>query len=341
MKKLIVGLCLAVMMTAAPVFGVTFPTLDDQTLVSSDGNGIINVKVNGESGWEMILYCQDNLRAGCGNKFGIQPFEQSAGIMKYQIPQDAIADGQVAFNFKKSGAWLYIPDCRVKTGGQVGMGMSFYTKTIDESGGAHFVYTGGGTKVWSPVSAGACGSAKVASAAPFVKKESATITAPAAPAKKYGKRADGSICQEPCMQEVVAKVRDIKQDTTAIRESVGDVDKTEPADEQTVQQKSRKILKKTTVIEKSVGVAAPPKGLPEKSLHEKIGEPTKEGETVMGVLKDIQKNVAPKTVTVPSKLKVAEQSYWDTIDWPKTLGWIAILIIVILVIWIATRRRRP
>lgn len=151
--KILMALGFVLSMVVAS-FGATFPTADNHTLVSSVGNGVVTVKAAGETGWEMILYCQDNLRSGCGNKFGVKPFEVSGEVAKYQIPEDAVKDGQIAFNFKKAGLWLAIPDCRVKTTNKVAMGMSFYTPEIVESGGAHFVYTGGGIQPWSPIDSG-------------------------------------------------------------------------------------------------------------------------------------------------------------------------------------------
>jgi hypothetical protein len=136
---------------------ITFPTADDNTVVSSTGNGVIVVKAKGESDWRLIQYCQDNLRGGCGNNVVVKPFEVNGDTMKFQLDNGGVEDGQVAFNFKRNDAWLHIPDCRVKTGNNVGMGMSYRAADISESGGAHFVYVGSGISVWSPVSAGACG----------------------------------------------------------------------------------------------------------------------------------------------------------------------------------------
>ena len=121
----------------------------------------------------MIVFCQDNLRAGCGNKFSVKVSEKVGDVTRYKIPDDSIKDGQVAFNFKKDGLWLAIPDCRVKTAGKVGMGMSYPSNDIPESGGAHFVYTGGGMSVWSPVSANGCNEAKASVARETAEKEPA------------------------------------------------------------------------------------------------------------------------------------------------------------------------
>ena len=151
MKKLAM-MIVVLAMAVAPVFGATFPTIDPQTLVSSpDADGIITVKAIGETGWKLRQFCQDNMRAGCGNDVMISPLEDSKGIMKFKLEDYGIKYGQVAFNFMKDGLWLHIPDCNVKTGKNVSMGMSYYTKEIPYSGGAHFVYTGSGSPVWSPV----------------------------------------------------------------------------------------------------------------------------------------------------------------------------------------------
>ena len=144
--------CVLMMVVAS--FAATFPTADNHTLVASSGNGVVNVKATGETGWRMILYCQDNLRSGCGNNYAVKASQDVNGNMTFQIPADSIADGQIAFNFKKGDLWLLIPDCRVKTANQVRMGMSFKSNEIAESGGAHFVYTGGGILPWSPVDSG-------------------------------------------------------------------------------------------------------------------------------------------------------------------------------------------
>lgn len=153
MKTLIL---MALMLVALPVWGATFPTADDHTLVSADSNGLVTVKVTGETeGWYLVQYCQDNLRAGCGNKIAIQPSSVTATSMTFQLDMGGVRDGQVAFNFRRNcdKKWLAIPDCRVKTGNDMGMGMSFYTQDIEESGGAHFVYTGSGIQPWSPIDA--------------------------------------------------------------------------------------------------------------------------------------------------------------------------------------------
>ncbi|MEI7891118.1 MAG: hypothetical protein WCI36_04060 [bacterium] len=165
MKKIIsLVLGCVLMMVAAASFAATFPTRDNNTVVSSDTYGVVQVKAAGEGDWQMILFCQDNLRAGCGNKFGVDPFEKNGDVSRYRIPKDAILDGQIAFNFKKGGLWLAIPDCRVKTAGHVEIGMSYFTADIAESGGAHFVYTGGGMATWSPISANGCDDSRAVAA---------------------------------------------------------------------------------------------------------------------------------------------------------------------------------
>lgn len=154
MKKAIMLAMWCVLMMVSTSFAKNFSTVDNHTLVSSNGNGMVDVKAVGETGWTMIIYCQDNMRSGCGYKFAIEALIDANGVMVFQIPADAIVDGQVAFNFKKDGLWLAIPDCRVKTANKVAMGMSFYSSNIAESGGAHFVYTGGGIQPWSFVASG-------------------------------------------------------------------------------------------------------------------------------------------------------------------------------------------
>lgn len=151
MKKLMI---VVLMLVALPVWGATFPTADNNTLVSADANGIVTVNVANED-WYLVQFCQDNLRAGCGNKIAIQPSSVTATSMTFQLDMGGVKDGQVAYNFRRKcdNKWLAIPDCRVKTGSNTGMGMSFYTKDIEESGGAHFVYTGSGIQPWSPIDA--------------------------------------------------------------------------------------------------------------------------------------------------------------------------------------------
>ncbi len=168
-KNIFVAMMFLVVFMATQAMAVTFPTLDEHTLVSSDGNGIVTVKANGESGWSLVQYCQDNMRAGCGNNAVIKPLEDSAGTMKFQLDDYGMKYGQVAFNFMKDGAWLAIPDCRVKTANQVSMGMSYKVSDIPNSGGAHFVYTGSGGTVWSPVDSSEWCEGKVAKVAPRAK----------------------------------------------------------------------------------------------------------------------------------------------------------------------------
>lgn len=166
-KQIFFTTMLLVTFFVTQALAITFPTPDPDTQVSSPGDGVVVVKANGNSGWVMTQFCQDNLRAGCGNNVIVKPSELSGdgNTMTFKIDKAGISDGQVAFNFRdSSGKWLLIPDCRVKTGSNIGLGMSFQTADIAESGGAHFVYTGSGIPVWHPVKAGACNDDKAAAA---------------------------------------------------------------------------------------------------------------------------------------------------------------------------------
>jgi hypothetical protein len=154
MKKLI--LTVVLMLVALPVWGATFPTADNHTLVSADASGLVTVQVTGETdGWYLVQYCQDDLAAGCGNKFSVQPNSVTSTSMTFQLDMSAVKDGAVAYNFRRKcdDKWLAIPDCRVKAGSNIGMGMSYFSKDREESGGAHFVYKASGIQPWSPIDA--------------------------------------------------------------------------------------------------------------------------------------------------------------------------------------------
>jgi len=167
-KQIFFTTMLLVAIFASQAFAVNFLSPDPDTQVSSSGGGIVVVKAVGSKGaWRMVQFCQDNLRAGCGNNVIVKPSEISGdeSTMKFKIDKEGTDNGQVAFNFiDADGKWLLIPDCRVKTGNNIGLGMSFKTADIAESGGAHFVYTGSGIPVWHPVKAGACNDDKAAAA---------------------------------------------------------------------------------------------------------------------------------------------------------------------------------
>ena len=260
---------MALMLVALPVWGATFPTAENHTLVSADANGLVTVKVAGETeGWYLVQYCQDNLRAGCGNKLAIQPSSVNASSMTFQLDMGGVRDGQVAFNFRRNcdKRWLAIPDCRVKTGASMAMGMSYFTKEIEESGGAHFVYTGSGIQPWSPIDASKWCDESVRREVPRPIVVAAPQLAPR-PALKFKKLPNGTLCQEPCIQEIVQNTREIK-------ESVGTPDPSDPPDERTLQQKARKNLQET------------------REVHKKIGTSKRKGGTVHGTLDKIHQDVA-------------------------------------------------
>lgn len=122
----------------------------------------------------------------------------------------------------------------------------------------------------------------------------------------------------------------VKADTEAIRKSVGDVDPAEVFEEQTLQNKAKKNLEVSKEVKSSVGDGKANESGKVLSLHDKIGEPTIEGETVMDVLKDVQKKVTPPP-TPPEK---------DFGKW----WWLVIAIlaaIVVLYLWQQQGRRRP
>ncbi|KKR22092.1 MAG: hypothetical protein UT50_C0001G0004 [Candidatus Moranbacteria bacterium GW2011_GWA2_39_41] len=321
MKKTMIVLLAGalVMFGFSQAMAETFPTADSHTLVSADQGGAVTVKAVGESSWVLVQYCQDNMRAGCANNIVIKPSEDSGGTMKFQLDNEGVADGQVAFNFRKTSLpgnpWLAIPDCRVKTTGLAGMGMSYHTPDIAESGGAHFVFTGTQIKIWSPVPSGEwCDEQRIARAPIAQVIPRAYVVPPVGPRRTSSTR-DGCTT---CEKKILAKVEEVKEDTTAIRESVGDVNPKEVEGERTLQQKSRIILAKTKKIEKAVGEDAN-KGGVQLSLHDKIGVPTNSNDTVM------------------SKL--------DKIDDATFLGLLAgiasVILLALILAWLVARRNRP
>ncbi|MFA5993535.1 MAG: hypothetical protein WC823_01095 [Parcubacteria group bacterium] len=164
MKKISLLIIFGVMLCMTQTAGAaTFPVVKEAT-VTADSNGNITVNAPGESGWVLKQYCQDNLRAGCGNDQTIRPTEDAGGVMRFHLDEGGVASGQVAFNFRNTklqNKWLAIPDCRVKPMGLVAMGDSKYTSTIPESGGALFVYTGSGREVEFPIDLSGCDQASV------------------------------------------------------------------------------------------------------------------------------------------------------------------------------------
>jgi len=106
-----------------------------------------------------------------------------------------------------------------------------------------------------------------------------------AAAKQRAAQVAASVAAGPCGSNPC--LNKIDQTTTAILDwterSGGEPTPEEMGtDEQTLQQKARKNLKLTKEIHKSVGKAKPKAGMPELSLHEKLGEQEKPGETVLG-----------------------------------------------------------
>jgi hypothetical protein len=176
-KNTIMIVMLLVAMFATQAMAVTFPVAKD-ALVVSNGEGVVTVNAPGESGWILVQYCQDNLRAGAPNNLVIKPSQDSNGTMVFQLDKSGVGDGQVAFNFKKDGHWLHLPDCRVKTGSNVGLGNSYRSPDIEESGGAMFVYTGSGIAIQYPIDVSYCGAAAKAKSAKTNATASKAVVVP-------------------------------------------------------------------------------------------------------------------------------------------------------------------
>jgi len=293
MKKALI-LCLILLLgfasvaMAAPVWLAGKGTVDAEPI----GNAVryTFTHADAKDTWhaEQVAFCPDPLREGCDGNIPFHFIKKDGNTMTWDIPMEVVKGGQSATNWANdeqwlNALWLGLPDCQNLT---VGKNLIYYKSIVDpgipKSGGMHLLYVGPGAP-FVPQSGDpriyTCGSTQRSS---VVSTPASAVTMVAKP--KQRKRTDGSICTEPCIEEIKQNTREIKADVKDIKESVGPIDKTEPADEQTVQQKTRKTL--STV----------------KSIDRKIGESKRKGGTVHGTLDRVHQRVED----IATHLKVSD-----------------------------------
>lgn len=92
---------------------------------------------------------------------------------------------------------------------------------------------------------------------------------------------------EPC--DVCEKLAEIATTTGIINQNVGEATPEEKANGLGT------VHKKESYLIKSVGTSKPKPGMPEKSLHGKVGEPAKPDQTIFGELSDIKEMLESKS----------------------------------------------
>lgn len=251
---------------------------------------------------DQIQFCADPLRADCEPNVPFRGTRTSDKTQYFDIPMEVISGGQSAFNLASDGdwfnaLWLGIPSKNLHVGKNLMYYRSQPDPNIPKSGGMHLLYVGSG--------------------APFVPGENDTkaykqtdgnvgVSAAAASGSKKKKASGKKDDCTDCEKKIIQKVDDVKKDTTAIRESVGEVDKTEPAEIQTIQAKSRKIMK-------ALGEGKPDKAGKQLTAHEKLGEPEKPGDTVF--------RVAEETKMASFEAKEASRQVLEIISKPWYKKW--------------------
>lgn len=289
MKKIVRALAaLVAMMAVSPAFGETFPVISQVVIEPLAGNvWQVSGSQQDVSQFDTLwMYCQDNLRPGCPNNVDVRYAEDGGTYRIFKLDDKALSDGQVAGNFTNAnGGWLHLPNCNVKLKGCIKLGNSYRDPNIPNSGGAMLVNTSTGAPVQYPLSMeGACGESyapapPIAAMAPPRSAQPRVTAAPSyrlpAP-KKYVRRADGSMCEAPCIQEILANTREsvqldreIKADTTQIRQDTKEIRKDVKEvkhDVKYTKKYVRKTYKKVSQIRDSVGNPKDKK----TTLHEKI-----------------------------------------------------------------------
>lgn len=240
-----------------------------------------------------VQFCPDPLREGCDPNVPFAAANAGGNVYQYSIPMEVIAGGQSALNLANDSnwldaLWLGLPDCSKL---HLGKNLIYYRSILDpgipKSGGMHILYIGPGAPFVPQAGDPRIYQCKVSPTTAITPTISvAEKPKKAVPQKKFKKRADGTICEEPCIQETLQNTREIKSDVKEVKESVGTPDKTDAADEKTVQQKARKTLKKVKHIKAQVGTSKSG-----RSLHDKVGEFKRKNGTVAGSLEEIHKDM--------------------------------------------------
>lgn len=164
------------------------------------------------------------------------------------------------------------------------------------------------------------------------------------------KTAKPYVVENPCDKNPCLK--SIKDDTAAIRASVGEPTPEEiGTDEETLQHKARKTLKIVKRVDKNVG-----ESVSGRSLHQNLGD-SKNGEDAMQLLREIHAQMVPgsqfkqslapaglrdeASSAAPSGTKASAGWSLGNIDWLRTVALVAlILLAVFLIIWISSLRKK-
>jgi len=251
----------------------------------------------------LVQFLPDELREHAVNKIAVPGAKVSENEKIFEMDKTGLELGLIGFNFAdtdrwtQSNIWLGIPSSYVKMGHGISMTYSTKDPNIPLSGGHHFL------NLYGPY----------ANAGAF--KAPRTISGSFKKAGGGGKAGAGSGGKDGgctnCEKKILEEVKSVKEDTVAIRESVGDIDKNEPVEEQTVQKKLRIMLPIIKKMGPALGEGKPDKNGKKLSVHEKLGEPTKPGATVMAEVEKTNATMGEPTKpgeTVMTKLNKIENA---------------------------------
>ena len=261
-----------------------------------------------------MMTCPDQLKEASGPTCNInvpvdvQMISPNEAVL--QLDMKAVAEGKRAFNFVSDSLWSQAFPGKA--------GENVVVESLEKNGQVycHYTYIGDLPEgSYIPNKPELCGKQTAQPATAKVIKPTAEPAATAAPVAK--KPVAKKPPRNPHRDKKLAVA---KTETTCA--AVGEIDKTEPLDEQTLQQKSQKILKRIAKIEESVA-----------ALEKSIGTPAA-GETVLGLLKNIDKKVTPSE---PKQ----EKTFWD-----RNSRWIAgaitaTAVLVFIILGLMQRRRNP
>lgn len=262
-----------------------------------------------------MMSCPDQLKnasgATCNLNWPVDVQRISPTEAVLQLDMKAVAEGKRAFNFESDGLWSQAfagkaGENVVVESSESGQGYCHYTYIGDMPAGSY-----------TPYKPERCSEQTAQTAVAQAIKPAAAPAATAAPVAKKPVAKKPVAKKPPHIPHHDKKVVVAKTDTT--RASVGEIDTTEPLDEQTLQQKSRKILKRIAKLEESVA-----------ALERSVGVPV-QGETVLGLLKNIDKKATPPE---PKPIK----AFWDKWN-EQLLGLIlAVLVFVCIAIVVSAVR---
>lgn len=312
MKKLMsimIVAAVATLFAAWPAQAVDYFKDSGVTVSGEPSNGRIHIKgapadIEKYARGMGMMSCPDQLKdasgATCNINWPVDVQRISPNEAVLQLDMKAVAEGKRAFNFESDGLWSQA------FAGKAGENI-VVESSKDGQGYCHYTYIGDLPEgSYTPYKPELCGEHAVQPAVAKVIKPTAapaaSAPATAAPAAKKPPRTP-----HHHKKPAVAKAK-----TDTARSSVGEIDKTDPLDEQTLQQKSRKILQRIAAIEKSVA-----------ALEKSAGVPAA-GETVLGLLKNIdQKMTAPEP-------KKPIKAFWDR--WNEQLLGLILAVLIFLCI---------